>query len=1045
MPFYADLHVHSKFARATSPHSDLEHMALWASKKGIAVIGTGDFTHPRWFAEIKEKLVPAEPGLFRLRDDIAKDTEKHLPVTCGQTTRFMLEVEISTIYKKGDKTRKIHHLIYVPDLEKAERLIQRLSRIGNLTADGRPILGLDSRDLLEITLESGEGSYLIPAHIWTPWFAVLGSKSGFDNLEDCYGDLTQHIFALETGLSSDPPMNRRISSLDRYQLVSNSDAHSPSKLGREACVFNTRMDYFSMRHALETGEGYGGTVEFFPEEGKYHMDGHRNCGISLEPEQTRKANGLCPVCGKALTLGVMHRVAALADRSEPIEDPIPFRSFIPLTEMLSEVQECGPNTKKVQRSYENLVAELGSELFILEHAPIEDIQRVGSSLIAEGIKRMRAGKVKCEAGFDGQFGTIRLFNKDELTQGMSVGLLFDLPPTKPEPKTTLTLQSPPLKKTKASKKKEATPPSPLGSKEEKVVSNSLKGLDPEQCSAATVTKNPLLIIAGPGAGKTRTLTHRIAHLINDHKVPPQECLAITFTNRAANEMHERLKTLLPETGERVPVMTFHALAYTLLKEHASKITLPPSFRIANLSEQIALLREIFNITAPQAKTWLGKMERLKQRDSSSYDPETSQHIDHYQRERHQRGLLNFDDLIELAIQVLESNEDVLADCHKRYAWVSIDEYQDIDARQYRLVQLLLSSTANLCVIGDPDQGIYGFRGTDIRFFEQFKTDFPQAQIVQLFKNYRSSKTIVDASLQLIAPTTCVTDRQSQALNTDTTKITIHTAPSDKAEAEFVVHTIEKMIGGSTFFSMDSGRVGADDTAYSNLSFSDFAVLYRTKSQTKALCEAFSRSGIPFQKHSHQPLIEQPAIQQLLNALEQTPAESPLIDRLMEAERVLEQETLRELESLFPAILNPLAQRCGHELNRFQSELALSVESDLWDPRADRVSLLTLHASKGLEFKVVFMVGCEQGLLPLSWGSEDPDNLAEERRLFFVGMTRAQDRLLLSHAERRLRQGRLCKMSASSFLRDIEKKLIEQEQHKKRRVKSPSLDRQLELF
>ena len=275
--FYADLHIHSKFSRATSRDADLEHMAIWARKKGVSVLGTGDFTHPAWFAEIQEKLVPAEPGLFRLRDDLAQEVDRQLTGACQGPIRFMLEVEISTIYKKGESTRKVHHLIYAPDLQTAQRLIQQLSRIGNLQSDGRPILGLDSRDLLEIALQSGEGCYLIPAHIWTPWFAVLGSKSGFDSVEDCYGDLAPEIFALETGLSSDPPMNWRLSSLDRYQLVSNSDAHSPPKIGREACAFDTELDYFAMRRALESGEGYGGTVEFFPEEGKYHMDGHRKC------------------------------------------------------------------------------------------------------------------------------------------------------------------------------------------------------------------------------------------------------------------------------------------------------------------------------------------------------------------------------------------------------------------------------------------------------------------------------------------------------------------------------------------------------------------------------------------------------------------------------------------------------------------------------------------------------------------------------------------------------------------------------------------------
>ena len=246
MPFYADLHVHSKYARATSGDSDLEHMALWAAKKGVTVLGTGDFTHPAWFKEIQEKLVPAEPGLFRLKADLERWCAEQFPAFAQHATRFLLEVEISTIYKKGDRTRKVHHLHYVPDFPTAERFIARLSGIGNLNADGRPILGLDSRDLLEITLEAGDGAYLVPAHIWTPWFAVLGSKSGFDSIEQCYGDLTPHIFALETGLSSDPPMNWRLSQLDRFQLVSNSDAHSPGKIGREV----TLMKPSNMPHCM---------------------------------------------------------------------------------------------------------------------------------------------------------------------------------------------------------------------------------------------------------------------------------------------------------------------------------------------------------------------------------------------------------------------------------------------------------------------------------------------------------------------------------------------------------------------------------------------------------------------------------------------------------------------------------------------------------------------------------------------------------------------------------------------------------------------------
>jgi DNA helicase II / ATP-dependent DNA helicase PcrA len=267
MRFHADLHVHSKYSRATSRDLDLEHLAAWAARKGIGVVATGDFTHPAWRAELKDKLVPAESGLFRLHAEIEHAITQQLPPACRTPVHFMLAVEISTIYKKGEKTRKIHHLIYAPDFRTVDRISERLARIGNIASDGRPILGLDSRDLLEITLSSSPDAYLIPAHIWTPWFAALGSQSGFDSIAECYADLVDHIFAVETGLSSDPPMNWRLSMLDRYRLVSNSDAHSPGKLGREATTFDCAMDYFAIRKALETGEGYVGTVEFFPEEG----------------------------------------------------------------------------------------------------------------------------------------------------------------------------------------------------------------------------------------------------------------------------------------------------------------------------------------------------------------------------------------------------------------------------------------------------------------------------------------------------------------------------------------------------------------------------------------------------------------------------------------------------------------------------------------------------------------------------------------------------------------------------------------------------------
>ena len=410
MNFYADLHVHSKYSRTTSRDADLEHFAIWAGKKGLTVVGTGDFTHPAWLSELKEKLVPAEPGFFRLKNEIplvgAALRRDNQPIA----TRFILQVEISTIYKRAGRTRKVHHIVFVPGFEQADRLVEKLSRIGNIKSDGRPILGLDSRDLLEIVLECGEDCFLIPAHIWTPWFSVLGSKSGFDSIEECYGDLSKHIFALETGLSSDPPMNWKLSKLDRYRLVSNSDCHSPAKLAREACAFDTDMNYFAIRDALKTGKGYAGTIEFFPEEGKYYVDGHRKCGVRLLPAETRKNKGLCPVCGKPVTVGVLNRVEELADRPEGKQpkEAAPFRSFVPLAEILSEILEAGAASKRVQNAYEMLISRIGPELFILEHAGIDEIERNDPARLAEAIARMREGRVIREAGYDGEYGMIKL-------------------------------------------------------------------------------------------------------------------------------------------------------------------------------------------------------------------------------------------------------------------------------------------------------------------------------------------------------------------------------------------------------------------------------------------------------------------------------------------------------------------------------------------------------------------------------------------------------------------------------------------------------------
>ncbi len=417
MKYYADLHIHSHYSRATSKDLNLEHLNLWAQLKGIQVVGTGDFVHPKWMAELEEKLEPAEEGFFRLKKQYAKATQSFVPDSCQGEVRFMLTVEISNIYKRHDKVRKVHNLIWAPDFQSAKKIQAKLGTIGNIKSDGRPILGLDSKDLLEITLESHPMSLFVPAHIWTPWFSALGSKGGFDSMEEAFGDLKDHIYAVETGLSSDPLMNWRLKQLDNYVLVSNSDAHSAPKLGREANLFDTEFSYRGIHDALKdkNNRGLVSTVEFFPEEGKYHYDGHRDCKTRLHPTETIKNKGLCPVCGKPVTVGVMARVEELADRPEGEKAPRfrPYKSVIPLPEIIAEAKGAGVNTKGVQESYQQMLDSVGSEFYILMDAPIEEIRRKSGEVMAESITRMRAGEVSIAAGYDGEFGVIKIYSEKE--------------------------------------------------------------------------------------------------------------------------------------------------------------------------------------------------------------------------------------------------------------------------------------------------------------------------------------------------------------------------------------------------------------------------------------------------------------------------------------------------------------------------------------------------------------------------------------------------------------------------------------------------------
>jgi len=412
MEFIADFHIHSKYSRAVSKDMVLEEIDRWAANKGLLVMGTGDFTHPQWFREIQEKLEPAEPGLFKLKE------EYKLPTIHGRKaeTRFILTVEISGIYSKGGRVRRIHNLVFAPDIETAEKTNTQLSWVGNLSSDGRPILGLDSEELAKIVFNINPEAIIVPAHAWTPWFSVFGSMSGFDSLEECFGKYTPRIFAIETGLSSSPQMNWRLSKLDSIAIISNSDSHSLQKIGREANIFNAELSYQGIVDAIKSKDSqkFLATLEFFPEEGKYHFDGHRLCGVYLSPEETKKYKNICPKCGKPLTIGVLNRIHQLADRPEDYKDPqrVPFESLIQLDEVIGEALGVGHASKSVKNLYEELVKNFGGELIILRKTSIDDLAVV-NPMIAEAVKRVREGKLTIRPGYDGEYGKISIFGEEE--------------------------------------------------------------------------------------------------------------------------------------------------------------------------------------------------------------------------------------------------------------------------------------------------------------------------------------------------------------------------------------------------------------------------------------------------------------------------------------------------------------------------------------------------------------------------------------------------------------------------------------------------------
>lgn len=1046
--YIADLHIHSRYSRATSRDCTPEYLDLWARRKGIHLLGTGDFTHPAWRQELEEKLIPAEEGLYVLKEELrikgpAAD-ERVLP-------RFVVSGEISSIYKKNGKVRKVHSLILLPGLEKAGRLADRLETIGNIHSDGRPILGLDCRDLLEITLEICPDAIFVPAHIWTPHFSMFGAFSGFDTVEECFEDLAPYVRAVETGLSSDPPMNWRLSALDRFQLISNSDAHSPAKLGREANLLDIEMSYGGLYHAVLEGQGLKGTIEFFPEEGKYHFDGHRKCHLCLSPEEAVKYGGRCPVCGKKLTMGVFHRILQLADREEGFvpEKARAFESLVPLPEVIAASTGQGASGANTQRQYEKMIEKLGSEFFILREAKEEDIERTAGSLIAEGIRRLRAGKVERLPGFDGEYGTIKLFRPSELGQTDGQMDMFLMNGWNDTAQTE--------------KKEEAPGAFPhISLPEEPQVSGEQEiseAPNQEQLLAIKSVSPRLAVMAGPGTGKTKTLVSRILYLLQNRKVKPSEITAVTFTRKAAEELNRRLEQQLGSRQglRRMQIGTFHSICWELLKKQGAE------FLLADRQTALGLAAETAGELGLKEKP--GKLlqiiSQIKTRSAidgqESYDngDPYRQAVLRYQEKLREAGALDFDDLLIKALDFPESQS---------FRYLLVDEFQDISPLEYRLIRTWSSQGREVFIIGDPNQAIYGFRGAETESFSAFQNQ-KDTEIISLKKNYRSTPEILTASQQMLYQGSMPSPLES--VKPSGFPVRLKAAPGEMAEAVFIAKEINRLVGGIDM--LDAQEDFACPENRTPRGFSDIAVLYRTHRQAELLEKCLKTEGIPYIVTGRESYLEEECVRgtlgffkALLNPKDVL-AEKQCMKLLKTSEgQPLTQEAWGSLKETYGRLLkrtqpHKLFSRWIEErgltgepsmeklmsaavfyktMPEFLDSLSFGGEADIRrcggrTYTSDAVTLMTLHASKGLEFPAVFLFGARKGTIPLEWGGtcENPE---EERRLLYVGMTRAMEELILTSSA-----------AVSPFLEPIPPDLLLRETVKAREVGTEA--RQMSLF
>lgn len=1025
--YTADLHIHSKFSRATSKHLTPRHLAAWAEVKGVQVLATGDFTHPEWLGLIRSELAEEDNGLLRLKNPAGLSAElPWLTRDLQGSARFVLCTEISSIYKKGGKVRKNHNLVFMPGLDAAERLNLKLSQVGNLASDGRPILGLDARDLLEIVLETDPEAFLIPAHVWTPWFSLFGSKSGFESIEECFGDLASEIFALETGLSSDPEMNWLWSALDRFTLVSNSDAHSGEKLAREVNLFSGEMSFSGLRRALRREDGptsFCGTVEFFPEEGKYHLDGHRNCGVVLEPRESVRLKGLCPVCGKPLTIGVLNRVFELADRVAPVRpDHHPgFASLVPLMEILSEILGTGSGSKKVMNTYAQLVREFGSELDIVRTVPEEALRR-SSRLLAEAVRRMRQGMVHRQSGFDGEYGRIRMFSPQELLE-FRHGRMLAVPAVGAR-------ESVPSGQ---NWRHALQPVRSVARDTEFAAPNEM------QAEAMAAGPEPVLVLAGPGTGKTHTLMGRVRHLL-EQGADPERMLIVTFTRRAARELRERLRRFCPE-GAVPGADTLHALA---LEQWTKALGQTPTL----LSEEGA--RRVFAAANPHLegktlKTAWNEQSLARERGIGIMDENHRRYVD----QKTQWNLVDYTDLLEFWAEQVAASPGVAHD------HVLVDEVQDLSMLQLNLVMALSRKDGHgFFAIGDPNQAIYAFRGAVHDVESRLLQRWPELRRIRLRHNYRSAQDILTFSAGLFAQRdVLIAQKQTPAT------LALFQAQTADQEAGWIASHVRDILGGTGHWQADR------DDRSKMLSPGDIAVLVRFKALVGPIERALGNAGIPVSAPESEPFFMDDRVGLMLRraadmlgmpsangneglvcpdevvrkgpvAMAAYLVETPPFDRVF-----WKTKPFLDLEKAF------------RTLGGWREVLNMTcLETELIGirARAQKVQVMTIHAAKGLEFEVVFLPGLEEGILPFAGmdmllgkpSLDDGPDLDEERRLFYVGLTRAKSFLFLSHCASRKVFGKTLKLGLSSFVRRLPLDLLRKSALKQHVRRS---ERQLSLF